>query len=354
MFRKPSIPCTVLSSAFIMLLATGPTFCQGPTGEIDGTVTDSSGAAVVDASVSLSNTATGATRNVKTNEAGLYSFPALVPGTYTVAVERQGFQRQVVPSILLQVQQISRVDFSLVVGAVSQTVEVSMTAPLLNAEDSTIGQVIENKSIEQLPLNGRSYLQLTALTPGVSNTSLPSLGGSSYQGGLRGVVSITVNGQRNDFNHYTLDGIENTDPNFGTYILLPSLDALQEFKVQSATYPAEFGYSTAQINVTTKPGSNQLHGSGFEFLRNSWFDAKNFFDSPTAPIPQFRRNQFGGTVGGPILKNKLFFMGNYEGLREIKVLTHIGSVPTAVMRSGDFSGISNTIYGKRLANPGVN
>ena len=160
---------------------------------------------------------------------------------------------------------------------------------------------------------------------------------------MRSQASITANGQRNTYDHYTLDGIENTDPNFNSYILLPSLDALEEFKVQSATYPAEYGFAPIQVNVTTRSGTNSVHGSGFEFLRNSWFDAKNYFDSQANPIPEFRRNQFGGTVGGPILKNKLFFTANYEGLREAKALTALSTFAPLPYRAGNFAG-ANTIY----------
>jgi hypothetical protein len=220
---------------------------------------------------------------------------------------------------------------------------VTDTAPILSSEDATVGQVVENKRIVQLPLNGRNFLQLASLSPGVSNTSSASAGSSTFQGGARGAISITINGQRNSFDHYTLDGIENTDPNFNTYIILPSVDALQEFKIQSATYPSEFGFSVSQINVTTKTGTNKFHGTGFEFLRNSWFDAKNYFDSPTAPIPMFHRSQYGGVFGGPIRKNRLFIMGNFEGLRDAKRQTIVSAVPLATLRQGIFTG-RNTIY----------
>lgn len=315
---------------------------QGPTGEIDGTVTDSSGSAIQSAAVTLSDPATGSARTTHTNTSGFYSFPAIPPATYRVTVEANGFQKEIRTGILLQVQQVARADFQLNVGAVSQAVEVTATADLLSSDDATVGQVIENKRIIDLPLNGRSYLTLTALAPGVSNTSSP-INATSFQGGLRSAESITVNGQRNTYDHYTLDGIENTDPNFNSYIMLPSLDALEEFKVQSATYPADYGFAPIQINVTTKSGTNGFHGVAFEFLRNSWFDAKNYFDSKTSPIPEFRRNQFGGTLGGPIVRNKLFFTANYEGLREGKGLTSLSTFPPLAYRSGNFAG-ANTIY----------
>jgi hypothetical protein len=333
----------VIAFLFALLLAAGSeiVLAQG-SGEINGIVTDPSHSAIAGASVTVSDTATGAKRTVQSNSAGLYSFPLLSPGAYNISVEATGFQKQTQSNILIQVQQAARVDFQLTLGNVAQALDVSAAPELLATDDSTVGQVIENKRIVDLPLNGRSYLTLTALAPGVSNTSSP-VNATSFQGGLRSQESITVDGQRNTFDHYTLDGIENTDPNFNSYILLPSLDALEEFKVQSATYPADYGFAPIQVNVTTRAGTNAFHGVGFEFLRNSWFDAKNFFDSQTAPIPRFRRNQFGGTLGGPILRNKLFFTANYEGLREAKALTSISTFPPLPYRSGNFAG-ANTIY----------
>jgi hypothetical protein len=326
----------------MLLMVTVSVFAQG-VAEITGTIRDSTGGVLPGVSVTITSTATNAQRHAVTNSDGVYDLPALSPGAYTVAAELEGFQAQTRRGVVLQVQQVARIDFTLDTGAVTESVEVTGGASLLATEDSTVGQVIDNKRIVELPLNGRSYLQLAALTPGVSINSTPSAGATDFQGGNRGRQQITINGQRGQFNHYTLDGIENTDPNFNTYILLPSVDALQEFKVQSATYPAEFGFGVTQINVTTKSGTNQFHGLLFEYLRNQRFDAKNFFDSKTEKIPPFTRNQFGGTFGGPVFHNKLFFFGNYEALREDKALTRVSNVPLAALRSGDFTG-RQTIY----------
>src|SRR5260370_27533284 len=186
---------------------------QGPTGEINGIVTDPSGSAVQGAVVSVSDPATGSTRTTRSNDSGFYSFPALSPATYRVSVEAPGFQKEIRSGILIQVQQVARADFELTVGAVTQAVEVAASAALLSSDDATVGQVIENKRIVDLPLNGRSYLTLTALAPGCSNTRSP-INANSFQVALRSAVSITANGQRNTYDHYTLDGIENTDPNF--------------------------------------------------------------------------------------------------------------------------------------------
>ncbi len=329
---------SLLWRAILLVTLAVAAFPQGPTGEITGTVRDTTEAVIPGATVKITNQDTGASRSVTTNESGMYTFPALQPGSYTLSVEQQGFQSQLRRNILLQVQQVARVDFALAVGQVTENVDVTGAAPLLSTEDSTVGQVIENKRINELPLNGRNYLQLAALSPGVNINSSASAGANDFQGGHRARQAVTINGQRGQFNHYTLDGIENTDPNFNTYILLPSIDALQEFKVQTATYPAEFGYGISQINVTTKSGTNQVHGSLFEYVRNDMFDAKNFFDKPNEPVPPFKRNQFGGTIGGPIIGNKLFYFGNYEGLREVKALTSIGTVPWPSLRNGNLSG----------------
>jgi hypothetical protein len=162
-------------------------------------------------------------------------------------------------------------------------------------------------------------------------------------GGARNQFALNVSGQRVQYNHYSLDGMENTDPNFNTYLFLPSIDALQEFKVESGLFSAEYGRAIAQVNVSTKSGTNQFHGTAFEFVRNSYFDAKNYFARGNEPNPPFKRNQFGGTLGGPILRNKLFFMGNYEGLRERKAITLTGTLPPASYRMGDFSSLSRIV-----------
>lgn len=321
-------------------------------GGITGLVTDTSGAVIPGARVTVTNENTNATRTTATNEAGVYSVPSLSPGIYSARAEAEGFQSVVRAGVELQVQQIARLNFEMPVGQVTEVIEVTGGTPLLTTEDATIGSVIENRRIVELPLNGRNFLQLVALSPNVSYGFASNGTAEGRQGGQRSSQNISVSGQRSVYNYYSLDGISNTDVSFNMYIFLPSIDALQEFKVQSGIFPAEFGRATAQINVSTKPGTNNFHGALFEFLRNSALDANNYsFTSVHPPQDPFRRNQFGFTVGGPVLipkvlngRNRLFFMANYEGLRDRKGIRNVGSVPSVAMRSGDFSGISSTIF----------
>ncbi len=321
-------------------------------GQITGTVTDASGAIVSGAKVTVTNAATNATRTSSSNSAGIYSFPSLPPGTYNVKVELAGFRTAFHNGVEVQVQQVARVDFAMQVGQVNETVEVKASAAMLSTENSTVGTVIENQRILELPLNGRNYLQLVSLAPNVS-FGFPSAGqAGSRQGGIRADESISVSGMRAQFNRYTLDGVENTDPNFNTFVVMPSVDALQEFKVQTGIYPAEFGRGATQINVSTKPGTNEYHGTVFHFLRNDRLDAKNYaFTSARPPKDPFKWNQFGFTLGGPISipkilngKDRLFFMVNYEWFRQRRQVQSVYSLPSAAMQTGDFSSLPDGIF----------
>ncbi len=324
-------------------------------GEITGVVTDASGAAVSGATVSVTNVATNAVRQVPTNNEGVYSFPSLFPGLYTVKVEQSGFKSVVRDGIQLQVQQIARIDVALEVGAVGETVTVTGGAPLLSQDSTTVGTVIENKRIVDLPLNGRNFLQLVATAPNVSFGFQDAGQAGSRQGGIRAQQNISVAGQRSYFNRFTIDGIENTDVNFNSPIILPSIDALQEFKVQTGIFPAEFGRASTQINVSMKSGSKDFHGAAFEFLRNDYFDARQYdftgVRSPNSVKEPFKWNQFGFVVGGPVWipkifenKEKIFFMANYEGFRQRQTLRGRYQLPPVAWRTGDFSALSNPIY----------
>jgi hypothetical protein len=323
-------------------------------GEITGVVTDPSGATTPNASVVALNTANNVERATATNSAGVYAFPDLQPGTYQVKVSAPGFETMLKTGIELQVQQTARIDFALAVGQGVQTVEVRASGQLLNTEDATVGTVIEQQRISELPLNGRNFFSLVALSPNVTFGFVPAAQASGRLGGSRSSLTIAVSGSRSTWQNYTLDGITNTDIDFNTYILQPSVDALQEFKVQSGIYPAEFGREAGQVNVLTKAGGNNYHGTLFEFLRNDKLDAKDYdfasanrsATNPAPKKPPFRQNQYGYTLSGPVQipklfngKNRLFFMSNFEGFKSRKTTTSLSTVLTSNMRNGDFSSV---------------
>ena len=328
-------------------------------GQIMGAVTDPSGAAVPNALVTVKNMDTNVERNTTTNTGGLYVFPDLVPGNYETKVAASGFDVTRKTNILLQVQGTARVDFALVVGQATQTVEVAANMAQLNVENATVGTVIEEQRIIDLPLNGRSYLSLVALSPGVTTGFVPAAQAAGRLGGSRGALTIAVTGGRSTWENFTLDGITNTDIDFNTYVLQPSVDALQEFKVQSGIYPAEFGRELGQVNAATKPGTNEFHGAVWEFLRNDVLDARPYdfasaTRSATNPAPvkaPYRQNQYGYELGGPIWipklfngKNRLFFMSNFEEFKSRQTSPTIITTLPAAMRNGDFSSILSSGY----------
>jgi hypothetical protein len=324
----------------IIALVALPLFAQNA-GEITGTVTDSTGAVMAGATVTVVSPATNQTRTTTTNATGNYSVPFLVPGIYNIRVEGAGFKVETRTGVELQVGAIARINVTLQVGEVTQQVEVGGGAPLLVTENTALGTVIENRRIVDLPLNGRNYLQLVTLSTNVT-TEGGAGGGGGLQGGQRSQASYSIGGQRLESNRYTLDGMENTDPNFNSYIIQPSVDFIQEFKVQTGVYSAEFGRATSQIGATTKSGTNQYHGTAYEFLRNSAFDAQAW--NTTSGKTPFRRNQYGFTLGGPIQipklfngKDRLFFLSNWEQLRDRTTSQSFASVATDRMRAGDFS-----------------
>src|SRR5882724_1031 len=312
--------CSGLLLLLLVAIAV-PARGQTPSGEISGTVVDTSGLAVPGVTITLTNPATNVVRTVHTNESGLYVIAAIPPGTYDVKAELSGFGTVERKSIVVQVGSANRIAFTLQVGTLSETVEVTAGSPLIQTENAAISTVIENRVIVELPLNGRNYLQLASLIPGATTNGPASSQGQQRMGGQRNSFGLTVAGQRIHYSPYSLDGVENTDLNFNSYMLLPSIDALQEFKVESGLFDAEYGRAIAQINASTRSGTNELHGTVFEFIRNSALDAKIYFDRPNEPIPPFKRNQYGFTVGGPVFlpkivngKDRFFFMVNWEGL----------------------------------------
>ncbi|HZT31180.1 MAG TPA: TonB-dependent receptor [Bryobacteraceae bacterium] len=319
------------------LLLAAPLAAQKITGTLSGAITDASGASIEGARVTVRNRDTGATREAVSNVRGGYEVEFLTPATYDVTIEHPGFKKQVFQGVVIQVNQSAELDASLEVGDVVQEVAVQASAPLLQTTESSVGSVIEFKQVQQLPLNGRQFLQLALLVPGA--TQSPPGGRQSTE---RGTLpsALNVNGNREGSNLFLIDGTLNTDPNFNTFVISPNIDSILEFKVQTNSYSPEFGQQAgAQINLVTRSGTNRYHGSAYEFLRNSSLDAKNLFDRPApAKIPPFRQNQFGGTLGGPVKKDKLFFFGSYEGFRQVKAQTATAVVPSAALRQGDFSG----------------
>ena len=321
-------------------------FAQVDTGSLVGTVKDASGALLPNVTVTATNTDTGIATPAKTAQNGDYVITPLHIGRYSVSVEATGFRREIRKDIVLDVQQTIKLDFTLNVGSVSETMEVSGAPPLLETESASLGNVVTAETVEELPLNGRRYTDLAELTSGVAKViEGPVNGGSTPTNGNAG-GSFAVNGTRGDQNNFTLDGIDNNSNDNGDVAVLSSVDAIAEFKIETSNYSPEFGRSGgAVINATTKSGTNKIHGSAWEFLRNDALDAAQYgFGSVLTKAP-YKQNQFGATFGGPIVKDKAFFFVDYEGTRISQAQSDIVTVPTdgtngtSNERNGDFSGI---------------
>lgn len=311
-------------------------------GEIAGTVFDPSGSVLAGAEITVEDPATGFVRKTAATGAGVYTVGFLKPGLYQVTASITGFKLSVRKDVQVQVGNTTKLDFTLSVGQVSESVEVSAAVPLLNSENAAVGTLIENRRIIELPLNGRNWLQMVALSPNVSAEMRSSGHVDSRQGGERGRQSISIAGQRQFFNRYTLDGVENTDVNYNTYVVRPSIEALEEFKIQTGIYSAEYGRGVSQINATTKSGGNRHHGALFHFLRNDKLDAKEW--QQQGDKNPFRRNQFGFVWTGKIIADKLFFMSNYEGTRDVKTTQGTANVSPTNWRVGDFSQQPTVIF----------
>ncbi len=319
-----------LSIGLLLLAATG--FGQNIRGTILGTVRDPSGGVIKGAKVTVRHISTGLVREETTNDAGEYRFAQLPVGQYDLSAEQSGFKKVERAGIQLQVDDYLRVDVDLSVGAVTETIAVEAAAPVIQTDSATVGNVVDNKKVTELPLNGRNFLQLNLLVPGANQGVKGSQ--NQTQGG-----SISVNGAREQANNFLLDGVDNNDLAINQYSVAISTEAIQEFKVQASTYTAEFGRSGgAQVNIATKSGTNQFHGVLYEYLRNANLDAKNFFDRP-GTIPPFKRNQFGASAGGPVIKDKTFFFFNWESTRVRQGITRVATVPTADMKHGNFSAL---------------
>ena len=314
-----------------------PANAAGPTGKIVGSVTDPSGAPVLGAKVSITNTATNDVRTDTSDGNGNYTFPVLSIGNYSIKVEAPGFQTYEQQNIVLQVDQNITVNAVLHVGATTQVVEVTGAPPSIDLVDATVSHVVDQQRMVDLPLNGRDSLQLQYIMPGVSydNNNV-----SHGQGQHEGTV---VNGNRPGSNYYLLDGVDMTDSYLSTAPVFPAPDALQEFDIQTSNYTAQYGRSSGGlVNTATRSGTNQFHGGLFEFFRNTVLDAHNYFDPVGSAKPSFKLNQFGGFVGGPIQKDKTFFFGYYQGTRQRKdETTTVSTVLTQAQRPDLNGGVSN-------------
>jgi hypothetical protein len=343
----PHNPFIMMRWGFALaLLVLAPCSAQSISGTILGSVLDTTGAAVPGASVTIVNGETALTRVATTNSAGEYDVPSLPPGTYNIAVEMKGFKKVSLSGVRLNVDQKARVDLKLEVGDLAESVQVQAAVPLVQSDSSELGVTVNESQIKELPLNGRDFVQLTRLIPGVTRGVPGSNNDGASNEGWRMSSTISANGMRTRDNNFLLDGIDNNELNLNTVIIFPSVDAIEEFKVQTSTYSAEFGRANGGVvNIQIKSGTNRFHGSGFEFLRNDKFDANDLFNNKFGRAkPAFRQNQFGGTVGGPIRHDRTFFFMDYQGWRVRQAQTYLSTVPSTLMRSGDFSELNRAIY----------
>ena len=327
-----------------LLAAGGPALAQATDATLNGAVTDAGGAAVAGAHVMVQNAGTGASQTVDSNNSGIYTVGQLLPGTYTVTTSRDGFQTSVDKGVVITVDQVATLNVALRVGDVKETVTVSAAAALINTSNAEISQVVDQHAIKELPLNGRDPSSLVLLSSGVTNVLNTNVGVLQTETTFPTESGASAGGGRQGSTYYLLDGA----PNMDTYVLLaapfPNADATQEFRVISNNFDSRYGYSpSAIVTIQTKSGTNAFHGGAFEFLRNTDLNAADYFSHNVSTL---KRNQFGGYIGGPILKDKLFFFVNYQGTRAIQAGSANSTfTPTAAMLNGDFSAVPATLTG---------
>jgi len=319
----------LLFSSFTLL-------AQVNTGSISGYVLDPSGKSIPGATVTLEDTARSLARSLETSAAGYYEFEGLPPADYRLSVNAASFAQLTTQPVRVEVDQRVRVDLRTTLAKRGEHIVVTAKAPATSNDSSELGEVLDQTLVDGLPLNERDFLQLALLLPG---TTTPVEGS---QLSTRGSFAMHANGGREENNNFLLDGVDNNDSDVRGYVLEPSVDAIQEFKIATNSYSAEYGVASAgQVNIITRSGGNEFHGTAYDYLRNRDLDARNFFDGPNKP--QFIRNQFGGAVGGPIVKHSTFFFVSYEGLRENQGQTQLGTVPTQAVRGGNLSSLGTTV-----------
>ncbi|HEY6360019.1 MAG TPA: carboxypeptidase-like regulatory domain-containing protein, partial [Vicinamibacterales bacterium] len=320
--------------SFLVSTAAGAA-AQINTGEISGVVRDSSGGVLPGATVTATHSASGTTVERVTDSEGRFFLPALRIGQWDIEATLSGFAPQAQRGVVLEIGRSLTLEFSLGVQGLTEQVVVETTAPLLQSTTAEISDIIENREVVQLPLNGRNFLVLAQLSDAVVIPPGGTRGEALQQAG----PLPNVGGQRSGHNIYLLDGTKITDELFNNMVINPSVDSIEEFRIQKSMYAAEFGgKASALINVATKAGSNSFHGSLFEFHRDDAFDSPNYFQPANQSIPPLRQDQFGGSLGGPIVLNRSFFFGSFEGQRMKRSLTRAFSVPPAAVRAGDFTG----------------
>jgi carboxypeptidase family protein len=352
----PAAKIAISLAVFALALALGPGLYGQARGSFSGNIVDKAGSVVPGASVTVTAQSTGQVRAVKTDGAGHYDVPLLPFDTYNVRVDASGFQSTESKDLQLHVDEARELDFTLTPGTVVTTVNVSGTAVAVETANPSLGQVITAQEVSQLPLNGRDFVQLATLTAGATAETNPGsffTSGSDSEVAARGPFSLSVGGSRPNSSDWLLDGVDNNELTAGGIGIYSSIDDIQEFKVLTYTYSAEFGTRAGPtVLVTTKSGTNDLHGTLYEFVRNTDLDAKGDFDTTT---PKFNLNQFGGSIGGPIRRNKTFFFVDGEQKYQREGITFTGLIPSLAMRSGDFSAdpFGNPVSGLAIVNPNM-
>jgi hypothetical protein len=326
---------------------------QVTTGDILGTITDPTGAMIPNAKITVTNVGTGAAHTTVSSSSGEYVVPALRNGQYSIRVEATGFTASVVTNVRLEAGSRLRQDLKLQVGNNRESVQVMAETPALETDTSTLSSVITERQASELPLNGRNFVQLAQLSAGANEGPAGALSAGNRPDDRRPTASVSAYAQSDTLNNELVDGLDNNEKVIGTIGVRPSVEAIAEFRVQTNNYPAAVGNTPgAVVNVITKSGSNTLHGSAYEFVRNDLFDARNYF-ARQGHKPEFRQNQFGASLGGPIRKDKTFFFGDYEGLRIVQGITYVSSVPTLFEEQnvGNFSDIGGPVLAANQISP---